>query len=332
MDIKTVLAKPRYIFYLAAFIILLLLGGFLSPYQVMLFESGLAIGICALGFNLLLRYTGLLSFGHGALFAVGAYTVGMIYEYVPSLYRMELILPAAIIVSLIIAAIFGYLCVRHTFIFFAIITMAFSMVIFTLLLKFYHITGGSDGIHIALPVMFGKSYEGVKRFEFLCGPYYYFLVCMFALCVIVMWAIVNSPFGKTLQSIRDNEVRAEMIGIRIKRYRWYAFLVSGAFTGLGGALYSFINGHITPEMAEWIFSGEIVFMTLLGGFTIFEGPLVGAVLFTYLQLYLKSWTQYWQFALGVILILLVLLLPQGISGGISGLYARLKKQKAGESS
>lgn len=324
--------RPKYILYCAAFVVLISLASFFSPYQIMLLESGLALGICALGFNLLLRYTGLLSFGHGALFAVGAYTVGMIWEYLPSLYRIELIVPAAIITSLIVAAVFGYICVRHTFIFFAIITMAFSMVIFTLLLKFYHVTGGSDGIHIELPVMFGKSYEGVKRFEFLCGPYYYFLVCMFAACVLVMQAIVGSPFGKTLQSIRDNEVRAEMIGIRIKRYRWYAFLVSGVFAGLGGALYSFINGHITPELSEWVFSGEIVFMTLLGGFIVFEGPLVGAVLFTYLQLYLKSWTEFWQFAMGIILILLVLLLPQGISGGIGWIYERLKKTWTREAS
>jgi branched-chain amino acid transport system permease protein len=330
MDMRFLLSRPRYFVYFGIFIVLLLLSNFLSPYQIMLLESGITLGIGALGFNLLLRDTGLLSFGHGALFAVGAYTVGMVWEYAPFLYRIELLIPIAIAVSLLIAAIFGYICVRHTFIFFAIITMAFSMVIFTLLLKFYHVTGGSDGIHIALPVMFGKSYAGVKRFEFLCGPYYYFLICMLAVCMIVMRAIVNSPFGKTLHSVRDNEVRAEMIGIRVKRYRWYAFLVSGAFTGLSGALYSFINGHITPELSEWVFSGEIVFMTLLGGFMIFEGPIVGAILFTYLQLYLTSWTEYWQLAMGAILILLVLLLPQGVTGGIAELYGRLKRKKSGE--
>ncbi len=326
-----VFRRPKFFVYLAVFLFLLLLAHILPPYQIMLIESGITLGISALGFNLLLRDTGLLSFGHGALFAVGAYTVGMMWEYLPFLYRVEVLVPASIISSLLIAALFGYICVRHTFIFFAIITMAFSMVIFTLLLKFYHITGGSDGIHIEIPIMFGKSYAGLKRFEFLCGPYYYFLIFMLGVCILLMKAIVNSPFGRTIQSLRDNEVRAEMVGIRIKRYRWYAFLVSGMFTGLGGALYSFINGHVTPELSEWIFSGEIVFMTLLGGFMVFEGPLIGAILFTYLQLYLKSWTEYWQFAMGVILILLVLLLPQGVSGGIAGLYNRVKKIKRGES-
>jgi branched-chain amino acid transport system permease protein len=143
-----------------------------------------------------------------------------------------------------------------------------------------------------------------------------------------MLGIVHSPFGKALQSIRDNEVRAEMIGIRVRRYRWYAFILSGMFTGLGGALWSFVNGHITPEIAEWVFSGEIVYMTLLGGFMVFEGPIIGAILFTYLKLYAVSITQYWMFVIGATLIVLVLLLPEGITGGFVKLWARLKSSRA----
>ncbi|HDM10143.1 MAG TPA: branched-chain amino acid ABC transporter permease, partial [Desulfobacteraceae bacterium] len=128
-----------------------------------------------------------------------------------------------------------------------------------------------------------------------------------------------------------NEVRAEMIGIRVRRYRWYAFIISGVFTGLGGALWSFVNGHVTPETAEWVFSGEIVYMTLLGGFMIFEGPIVGAILYTYLKLYAVSTTQYWMFIIGATLILLVLLLPDGITGGLVRLFkftkVRLKPQE-----
>ena len=141
-------------------------------------------------------------------------------------------------------------------------------------------------------------------------------------------AIVNSPFGKALQSIRDNEIRAEMIGIRVRRYRLYSFILSGLFTGMGGALWSFVNGHVTPETAEWIFSGEIVYMTLLGGFMVFEGPIVGAILFTYLKLYAVSITQYWMFIIGATLIILVLLLPEGITGGFVKLFARLKRGEA----
>jgi branched-chain amino acid transport system permease protein len=140
-----------------------------------------------------------------------------------------------------------------------------------------------------------------------------------------MLAIVNSPFGKALQCIRDNEVRAEMIGIRVRRYRLYAFILSGLFTGLGGAMWSFVNGHVTPEIAEWMFSGEIVYMTLLGGFMVFEGPIIGAILFTYLRLYAVTMTQYWMFLIGATLITLVLLLPEGITGGFVKLVSKIRR-------
>ena len=314
--------RPKFFIYLGCFILLLFLPRLVPTYQLLLIESGITFAIMGLGFNLLLRYTGLLSFGHGALFATGAYTVGMIGKYLPELYRIEILIPAAVVASIIVSALFGFVCVRHTRIFFSILALALSMVLFALLVKLYNITGGSDGVHVDLPIMFGKSYEGMKRFEFLSGGYYYILILVFAACTLLMMGIVNSPFGKALQSIRDNEIRAEMIGIPVRRYRWYAFIISGLFTGVGGAMWSFVNGHVTPEISEWVFSGEIVYMTLLGGFMVFEGPIVGAILFTYLKLYAVSITQYWMFIIGATLIALVLLLPEGITGGFVKLVAR----------
>jgi branched-chain amino acid transport system permease protein len=311
--------------YAGTFVLLLFVPKLLSTYQLMLFESGITFAIMGLGFNLLLRYTGLLSFGHGALFATGAYAVGMMGEYFPELYRIEILIPVALLASLVVSAIFGAICVRHTRVFFSILALALSMVLYALLVKFYDLTGGSDGIHIPLPEMFGKSFEGMRRFEFLSGAYYYFLLFMFTACTLIMLLIVHSPFGRALQAIRDNEVRAEMIGIRVRRYRWYAFIISGLFTGTGGALWSFVNGHVTPEIAEWMFSGEIVYMTLLGGFMIFEGPIVGAILFTYMKLYAVSITQYWMLIIGATLIILVLVLPEGITGGLVKLVTRMKR-------
>ncbi|UCF84621.1 MAG: branched-chain amino acid ABC transporter permease [Desulfobacteraceae bacterium] len=325
MGFKDAILRPKFFVYLGIFTLLLFMPKLLSIYQLMLLESGITFAIMGLGFNLLLRYTGLLSFGHGALFATGAYTVGMMGRYFPDLYRIEILIPLALLASLIVSAIFGFICVRHTRVFFAILALALSMVLFALLVKLYNLTGGSDGIHIDLPIMFGKSFEGVKRFEFLSGSFYYFLISIFAASTIIMLGIVNSPFGKALQSIRDNEVRAEMIGIRVRRYRWYAFILSGLFTGLGGALWSFVNGHVTPEISEWVFSGEIVYMTLLGGFMVFEGPIVGAILFTYLKLYAVSITQYWMFIIGATLIVLVLLLPEGITGGFVRLFGKFRR-------
>lgn len=320
--------KTKAFAYLGILILLLFLPKILSTYQLILIESGMTFAIMGLGFNLLLRYTGLLSFGHGALFATGAYAVGMVGRHLPGLFRIEILIPVALVAALVVSAVFGFICVRHTRIFFSILALALSMVLFALLVKLYNITGGSDGIHIGLPTMFGRSFEGMRRFQFLSGPYYYLLVFVFAGSTWFMHCIVNSPFGKALQSIRDNEVRAEMIGIRVRRYRWYAFVLSGLFTGLGGAMWSFVNGHVSPEVAEWVFSGEIVYMTLLGGFMVFEGPIVGAILFTYLKLYAVSLTQYWMFIIGATLIVLVLLLPEGITGGVVKLASWFKKTGA----
>jgi branched-chain amino acid transport system permease protein len=324
MGFREMLTRPRTIAYAGCFILLMILPNILPIYHLMLLESAFTYGILSLGFNLLLRYTGLLSFGHGALFATGAYTVAMMGKHLPYLYRIEILLPASILTSLCVSAVFGFICVRHTRVFFSILALALSMVMFALLVKLYNFTGGSDGLRIGLPDMFGMSFRGVKRFEFLSGSFYYLLICIFAACTIIMLAIVNSPFGKALQSIRDNEVRAEMIGIRVRRYRWYAFILSGAFSGIGGALWSFINGHVTPEISEWVFSGEVVYMTLLGGFMVFEGPIIGAILFTYLRLYAVSMTQYWMFVIGATLIALVLLLPEGVAGGVARLIRYIK--------
>ncbi len=327
MDAMNILKRPKSYIYSALFLILIFLPQLLPTYQLVLIQSGMTFAIMGLGFNLLLRYTGLLSFGHGALFATGAYCVAMIGKYLPALYRIEILIPAALLVSMLVSALFGFICVRHTRIFFSILALALSMVLYAVLVKLYNYTGGSDGIRVPIPWMFGSAPTGIRRMDFLTGSYHYFLVGSFLVATLVMSAIVNSPFGRALQSIRDNEVRAEMIGIRVRRYRWYAFIVSGIFTGLGGALWSFVNGHVTPEISEWVFSGEIVYMTLLGGFTVFEGPIVGALIFTYLKLYAVSLTHYWMLIIGATLIIIVRLLPDGVTGGILRLFASEEKDK-----
>jgi branched-chain amino acid transport system permease protein len=328
--LKETVKKTRWVVYVVIFIVLLFIPRFLSVFNLMLFEYGLAFAIVGLGFNLLLGYTGLLSFGHGAYFAAGAYTVGMIAKYLPEAYRLEILIPAALLFSLILSIIFGFLCVRHTKIFFSILALSLSMLLYALLFKLYHITGGSDGLRIPLPAAFGFSFKGIRRPEFLSGTYYYFLLIMFAVSFVVMKGIVSSPFGKALQAIRDNEVRAELIGIRVRRYRLYAFCLSGLFVGMGGALWTFVNGHVTADLSHWVFSGEIVYMTLLGGFGIFEGPIIGAMVYTFLRLIVQGYTQYWMFIIGAILIGVVLLLPNGVAGAIAWLLAKLKRRKTVE--
>ncbi len=321
---KRYLFTPRAYVYAAVFVALLFLPRFLGAYHLMMFEAGLTFGIMALSHNLLLRYGGLLSFGHGAYFACGAYGVGLLSKYCPDHFSFELSILVALALSLAVSALFGFLVVRHTKIFFSILTLALSMLIFAILIKAYHFTGGSDGIRVEIPTFFGHEFE-MRRVQFLTGPYYYILLGVFAIATVVLLAIVNSPFGKALQATRDNELRAEMIGVLVKKTRWYAFVISGVFAGLAGAVWSFVNGHITPEISDWVFSGEIVYMVLLGGFMVFEGPIVGALIFTYLKLYAISSTEYWMLIIGSTLIILVLLLPGGITGGFRSLFMRLKR-------
>lgn len=308
--------------------LLLLLPRVITPYQTILLTYGLVMAIAALGFNLLLGYSGLLSFGHSAYFGVGAYAVAFMVKYL-HVSSMELFLVGAGAASVVVTAIFGYACVRYTRIFFSILTLALSQVLWSLAFKFYGVTGGTDGIRVPTPRLLGTvAGESEDKTLFLAHGYYYYVLAVFALCVAAMWIIVHSPFGKALQAIRDNETRAQFIGIQIRRYRFVAFLVSGVFTGIAGALWVPLNGLTTPDILYWPFSGEIVFMTVLGGFRNFTGPIVGAVVFNYLKTYAVGFTVYWQALLGIVLVVLVLVLPTGIVGTIRLLGARAGRRSS----
>src|SRR2546426_4359014 len=271
------------------------------------------MAIAALGFNLLLGYTGLLSFGHSAFFGVGAYTVALMVKYL-KVTSMEPFLAGAIVASVLVAALFGVVCVRSTRIFSSILPRALSQGRWSLAFKFFWVTGGTDGLRVPTPALLGFATAKGDKMDFLSHTYYYYVLVIFFACVALMWVIVNSPFGKALQGIRDNETRAEFVGIQIWRYRLMAFLVSGVFTGLAGALWVPLNGLTTPDILYWPFSGEIVFMTVLGGFRTFAGPIIGAVAFNYLKTYAVGFTVYWQMFLGAVLVFLVLVLPTGIMG------------------
>lgn len=310
-------------------LVLILVPSFVGTYQMQLVVYGLIAAIAALGFNLLLGYTGLLSFGHSAYFGIGAYTIAFAAEHLGP-QPMELYILIGIPTVAIISALFGYICVRHTQIFFGILTLAISQVVYSLALKLYWVTGGSDGLRVPRPkLLLGLlSFSGPGGFQQFITAYYYYVLAIFVVCVILMWVIVHSPFGKALQAIRDNEVRARFLGLRIRRFRWIAFLISGTFTGLAGVLWVPLNGLTTPDILYWTFSGEIVFTALLGGFRNFTGPIVGGMVFTYLKTYAVATTEYWQLLLGVVLVTLILVLPTGIVGALAKAGHSLRKGKS----
>jgi branched-chain amino acid transport system permease protein len=308
--------------------VLALLPTVIGLYQTELLIYGLTFAIAALGFNLLLGYTGLLSFGHSAYFGMGAYTVAFIVRDL-HVHSMELCILGGLLSTLVLSALFGYVCVRHTRIFFSILALALSQVLWSLAYKFFWVTGGTDGIRVprsGITLLAGLiDFSGPGAYQKFVYSYYYYVLVLFVAAVAVMWVIVHSPFGKALQAIRDNEVRANFVGIRVRRYRWIAFVISGTFTGLAGALWVPLNGLTTPDILYWPFSGEIVFMTVLGGFRTFTGPIIGAMVFNYLKVYAVASSQYWQLVLGCVLVVLVIALPTGIVGTIARLAGKLRR-------
>jgi len=296
-----------------------------SPFQTITICYGLVFAIAALGFNLLLGYTGLLSFGHSAYFGTGAYVVALLVKYFGAA-SMEVFVLAGILGSIVVAAVIGVVCVRYTRIFFGILTLALSQVLWSLALKLFWVTGGTDGLRVPTPTLLGGlGGPGADKVEFIAHRYYYYVLVLFLVATAAMWVIVNSPFGKALQAIRDNETRAEFVGVRVPQYRWIAFVISGAFTGLAGALWVPLNGLTTPDILYWPFSGRIVFFTVLGGFRTFIGPTVGAIAYNYLETYAVGFTVYWQLVLGIVLVLLVLTMPSGIVGTAIQIVERVRR-------
>src|SRR4029453_11316516 len=183
---------------LPALVVLVALPWVADQYQTILLAYGLVMGIAALGFNLLLGYTGLLSFGHSAYFGVGAYTVALMVKYL-GVTSMELFLAGAIVACVLVTAVFGFACVRYPRISFGILTMALSQVLWSLAFKFFWVTGGTDGLRVPTPTLLGAVTGQGDKIAFLATAYYYYVLGVFIVCVAVMWVIVNSPFGRALQ-------------------------------------------------------------------------------------------------------------------------------------
>jgi branched-chain amino acid transport system permease protein len=313
----------------AILLVLIVLPAVLPAFQTLQVSYGLIFAIAALGFNLLLGYTGLLSFGHSAFFGTGAYAAALLVKYA-GVNSMEAFLVAGVLGSLVVGAVFGAVCVRYTRIFFGILALALSQVLWSLAFKLFWVTGGTDGLRVPTPTLFGGAIAATlgaagDKTAFLAYRYYYYVLVVFVIATAVMWVIVHSPFGKALQAIRDNEVRAEFVGVQVRRYRYRAFLISGAFTGLAGTLWVPLNGLTTPDILYWPFSGKIVFMAVLGGFRTFSGPIIGAFAFNYLETFAVGATVYWQLVLGVSLVALVLAMPTGLVGTASVLIEKLRR-------
>jgi branched-chain amino acid transport system permease protein len=279
----------------------------LSPFFLQLLTEIAIIGLFATAFNLLMGFGGMVSFGHAAYFALGAYAAALLVKRagVP----MLLALPVAPLVAAAGALLFGFFVVRLTQTYFAMLSLAFGQIVFTVIFKWKAFTGGDDGLLDVWPPLLLKSPVA----------YYYFALAVVALCVFALHAVVESPFGYALRAIRENPRRARFIGINVRRHQLIAFVISGAFSGVAGALFAFYNGSVFPDFAYFTKSFEPLVVALLGGVQSFGGPLVGAFGFKILEWAIsRQWPIYWPLFLGAVVIAVIVALPQGFVG----LFAR----------
>ena len=298
---------------LTLLLVLLIAALFLLPwvagrYPVYLVMQILILAVFSVGFNLLLGYTGLLSFGQAGFFAVGAYGCAKILLAVPNLV---LGIAGGVLFAGIAALLLGILSVRHTRIYFSMLTLAFGMTIYSIAWKWRDYTGGDDGLvgipraPLEMPGVFTFSVSPIER-------YYYVVLIVSLIAIALMHRLVHSPLGLTLQAIRDSETRAEFAGVPVRKYRLIAFTIAGLYAGLAGALLPPLENTVTPPIAHWSTSAEPVLATLMGGVHTFAGPIVGSVLFFVIKDVIVRFTEYWLIVFGVIVVTMVMSFPEGV--------------------
>lgn len=302
-----------------------------GEFTVFLTAQILTFGVAAVAFNVLLGYTGLLSFGHAAFFGGAAYAIGLVLKYT-EIRELFVLLPIGILAAAVIAVIIGYISVRHTEVYYALLMLALSFLIYVVMVKMYTVTGGTDGVPILSPEVAGVNYVTVWGYSgYLTGILYYVVLFSFIISITLLWVFMKSPFGLTLQTIRDSPERARAIGIPVVRYRWYATIVSGVFTGVGGAMFAFLNGHVTPDtVLHWSRSGEFAFMAVLGGIGSFFGPIAGAGAYILIRSEAQQFTEYWHFVMGLALFLVIVFEPQGVAGISKRMYEKARELIGGD--
>ncbi|MGB7975262.1 MAG: branched-chain amino acid ABC transporter permease [Roseiarcus sp.] len=269
------------------------------------------MGLAAMSLNFLLGFTGVLSFGHAAYFGLGGYGTAMAIKYwgVGSIPAILL----GVIVATIAAMIIGALIIKLRGVYFAMVTIAFGQVFYFIAFRWNAVTGGDDGLTgwRRLPINFGFADLDIVQND---RAFYYFALAIFALCVAAMAVLLNSPFGRSLIAIRENERRARFLGVPIEFHVWLSFVISCFFVSAAGGLYALLNNFIDPRALRVDLSGNLVIMAVLGGMRSFWGPLIGAAIFVALQDYVSSHTENWMSVIGLVFVLVVRFFPRGVLG------------------
>jgi branched-chain amino acid transport system permease protein len=294
---------------------LLALIPFAAPgdrYLLVLLTDIAILSLFAVSLHVLMGPSGMVSFGHAAYFGVAAYAAAILLKR--AAVPMEAAVLIAPFVAGAVALAYGWFCVRLSGVYLAMLTLAFAQITWSVIFQWDSLTGGSNGLTGVWP----PSWLGDK------SAYFWLTLALCTLGIGFLWRMLFSPFGYALRAGRDSPLRAEAIGIDVRRLQWFAFALAGAFAGLGGALFAFSKGSISPDLASIALSTDALVMVLLGGVETITGPIAGAAIFTWLKDELARSTPYWRSVFGLVILALVLLFPQGVVGGLALLWRRVR--------
>jgi len=293
-------------------LLLALFFPYIAPYTALASEV-LIFALFSMAYDLVLGYAGMLSFGHAAFFGLGAYATGIVLIRVyPS---VPLGLLAGVVTSSIAALITGFLSIRRRGIYFTMVTLAFAQMFYFIAFKWTGLTGGDDGLQGVPRPALGPLHITSEK------VLYYFILFFVLVSLLLATRVVNSPFGKAIQAIKENRTRAMSIGYNPERYKLGMFIISGFFSGLAGGLYALLLNFVPLSSLYWTTSGEVVVMTIVGGMGSLFGPMIGSMLIILLRDIISNFTQSWSFLMGLLFMGSVV----GFRGGIMGvLRERLK--------
>jgi branched-chain amino acid transport system permease protein len=290
------------------FLVLLILPSFIPRFYTYILALIFVTSLLAMSLNVVVGHGGLFQFHHGVLYGVAAYTVALMLKKTSLPMWTGFI--AGPIVAAIIGLIIGWLCVRLTRLYFAMLQISLGSLIWVIVFRWYTFTGGDDGIPgIPMPPLLSSLKNS-----------YYFVLIIVVICLILMYMILESPFGNTLQAIRDNPQRCEAIGINVRRHQLIAIVIATFFAGVAGVLFVALERSVFADLLFWTLSLEIFIMCLLGGWFTFAGPILGAAIIVALRTFVGIFTEYWTLILGVVLILIIFFLPEGIVGYFQELF------------
>ena len=294
-----------------------------NRFYISLVNEMLIYGLLAMSLDVLLGYTGLLSFMHNAYLGLGAYVVGLFLIHVaPS--SLWLALLAGVVVTSVIALPVGWVQVRTGGLAFALLTLAFGMMFYTIVWKWYSLTGGDDGL-------MGVPHPDIQVVGITLGnsgnptTMFLFSLCIVFICFLLTWRIIHSPFGAVLEAIRENEERASFVGINVRRYKLYGWMYACMLAGVSGGLFILYRGYIGPTTMSAFAGAGVLMMVLVGGMGSLWGPIVGAGIFIFMQDYNSTMTEHWELFVGLVVIILVLFLPRGFIG-LGDYLTRFRKE------